>query len=206
MADKAEIDPADRLDDLIGSLNRAEAGGLKLDTLMAYAVAGSDLRTATLRDIMTEGSFSLEVAGELLDGHPPPFTRTLDAAIPGENIVLATYSDKRGQWAAVQRDADGREFMSWAATEALARRAAALQAFSERAAKPTEDVFAPIASLAAEKPAPELKAVEPEATQPQTSEAQTFEPTAVEPKSDEPVVEKIMRDARPDAPEWRIKF
>jgi hypothetical protein len=140
---------------------------------------------------MTEGSFSLEVAGELLDGRPPPFTRTLDAAIPGENIVLATYSDKRGQWAAVQREADGREFMSWAATEALARRAAALQAFSARQTEPAEDEFITVASLVNENPAPKMKA---------------SELMANEPKSDEPVVEKIMRKARPDAPEWRIKF
>lgn len=191
MADKAETDPATRLDDLIDSLNTAEQGGLKLDTLVAYAVADVDLRTATLRDVMTEGSFSWEVAGELLDGRPPPFTRTLDAAIPGENIVLATYSDRRGRWAAVQREADGREFMSWAATEALARRAAALQAFRARAAEPVEDEFVPIANLVDREPEAELKAAELK---------------AVDPNSDAPAVEKIKPDARPDSPEWRIKF
>jgi hypothetical protein len=93
--------------------------------------------------------------------------------LPGENIVLATYSDKRGQWAAVQRETDGREFMSWAATEALVN----------------------------DKPPVELQAVETEAAQPVATEA-----VSVEPASNEPVVEKIMREARPDAPEWRIKF
>ena len=135
-----------------------------------------------------------------MTGHPP-FTRTLDSSLPGENIVLATYSDRGGQWAAVQRETDGREFMSWAATEALARRGAALQSFIERANVSVEEEIVPVTILADEKPAVELKAVEPEATQTEASEF-----AAVEPASDEPVVENIMREARPVAPEWRIKF
>ena len=186
MADRANFHPSTQLDDLLESLISADDGGLKLDTLLAYAVAGADLRTETLRDVMTEGSFSMEVAGELLDGRPPPFTRALDASLPGENIVLATYSDKRGQWAAVQREADGREFVSWAGTEALARRAAALQAISARQAKPAEDEYVTVASLLTDAKAPELKAVEPAPM--------------------EPVVEKTLRAARPDAPNWQIKF
>ena len=150
---------------------------------------------------MTEGSFSCEVAGELLDDRPPTFTRPLDAALPGENIVLATYSGKRGQWAAVQRETDGREFMSWAATEALARRAAALEAFVERMNPSVADEIVPVAALVNHKPPVELQAVETEAAQPVATEA-----VSVEPASNEPVVEKIMREARPDAPEWRIKF
>lgn len=188
MADRAKFHSAIQLDDLLESLTTADEGGLKLDTLMAYAVANADLRTETLRDVMTEGSFSVEVAGELLDGRPPPFTHTLDAALPGENIVLATYSDKRGQWAAVHRESDGREYMSWAATEALARRAAALQAFNARQEKPAddEDEFLTVESLMSEAKTPELKTVEPAPV--------------------EPVVEKTPRAARPDAPDWQIKF
>lgn len=201
MSARDKIHPAARLDHLIASLHDAEEGGLKLDTLVAYAVAGVDLRMETLRDVMTEGSFSTEVAGELLDDRPPPFTRTLDAAVPGENIVLATYSDKRVQWAAVQREADGREFMAWAATEPLARRAAALQAFSERREEPlqdlpVEDVVEPVANPTIEKAAPSLNPVEPH----------TFEPDREHPRTEEPMVEKTMRGARPNAPEWKIKF
>ncbi|NQU71208.1 MAG: hypothetical protein HQ514_11700 [Rhodospirillales bacterium] len=189
MADRARTHTAARLDELLVSLSDAEEGGLKLDTLVAYALAGADLRTETLRDVMTEGSFSLDVAGELLDDRPPPFSRTLDAAIPGENIVLATYSNKRNQWAAVQREADGREFMAWAATEPLARRVAALQAYSERQAEP-------VANLPEEKPLPSLKSIEPE----------TLQSDADLPRAEEPMVKKITRGARPNAPEWRIKF
>ncbi len=194
MADEAGTGADAKLDELPAMLKSAREGGLKLDTLLAYVVASADLRTETLRDVMTEGSFSWEVAGELLDDCPPPFTRPLDAALPGENIVLAIYSDKRGQWAAVQRETDGREFMSWAATEELAGRAAALEAFVER-------MNQSVAALVNDKPPVELQAVETEAAQPVATEA-----VFVEPASNEPVVEKIMREARPDATEWRIKF
>lgn len=195
MADWAKTHPAARLDELLVSLSDAEEGGLKLDTLVAYALAGADLRMETLRDVMTEGSFSLDVAGELLDDRPPPFSRTLDAAIPGENIVLATYSNRRNQWAAVQREADGREFVAWAATEPLARRVAALQAYSERQAEP-------VVNQADEKPLPSLKSIEPKTMEsPGTRQSE-----ADLPKTEEPMVEKITRGARPNAPEWRIKF
>jgi hypothetical protein len=189
MADRAETHPAARLDELLVSLRDAEEGGLKLDTLVAYALAGADLPTEALRDVMTEGSFSMGVAGELLDDRPPPYTRTLDAAIPGENIVLATYSNKRNQWAAVQRETDGREFMAWAATEPLARRVAALQAYGERQVEP-------LAGQPEENPLPSLKSIEPE----------TLQPEAELPRAEEPMMEKITRGTRPAAPEWRIKF
>ncbi len=116
---------------IIDMLEAAKEGGLRLDTIIAYAVAGADLVTNTLREVVMEGSFSVEVANELLDGRPPPFTRTLDSVIPGENIVLTAYSNRRGRWVAVQRGADGAEYVAWAATEALARRAAALRAMRE---------------------------------------------------------------------------
>lgn len=201
MADEAGTGADAKLDELPAMLKSAREGGLKLDTVLAYAVASADLRTETLRDVMTEGSFSWEVASELLDDRLPPFTRPLDAALPGENIVLATYSDKRGQWAAVQRETDGREFMSWTATEALARRTAALEAFVERMNPSVADEIVPVAALVNDKSPVELQGVETEAAQPVATEA-----VSVEPASNEPVVEKIMREARPDAPEWRIKF
>jgi hypothetical protein len=195
MTDRAGKHPGARLDDLLEMLDAADEGGLKLDTLMAYAVAGADLRTETLRDVMTEGSFSWEVAGELLDDRPAPFTRALDASIPGENIVLAVYSDKRGRWAAVQREANGRDYLSWGATEALARRAAALHAFRERPAARVDDDFVPVASIIGAAPP-----VEPRADEPPDF------PTSENPLPDEPAVEKITRAARPDVPEWRVKF
>ncbi len=58
-----------------------------------------------------------------------------------------------------------------------------------------------VAALVNDKPPVELQAVETEAAQPVATEA-----VSVKPASNEPVVEKIMREARPDATEWRIKF
>jgi len=197
MADRAIIQHSATIEDLLEKLCSAHEGGLKLDTLLVYAVAGADLRTGTLRDVITEGSFSREVTDELLDDRPPPFTRSLDAVVPGENIVLSTYSDKRGQWAAVQREADGREFMSWAATEALARRAAALQAFGERLPAGDQEDYVPVASLVGENPAPELRAVSPEIGNPKPDRPR---------KEEEPVKKDAARDSPSAVPEWQIKF
>lgn len=139
MTENAEERPDANPAGLIDMLETAQEGGLKLDTIIAYAVAGADLVTETLREVVMEGGFSVDVAGELLDGRPPPFTRTLDAAIPGENIVLAVYSNRRGRWAAVQRDSDGTEYVAWGTTEALARRAAALRGVREKTPPPARE-------------------------------------------------------------------
>ena len=120
---------------LVENLENSSAGSLKLDTMVSYLVASSDACSETVRQALVEGDVSWEVVNQLLDDRPSPFTRSIDAAIPGENIVLAIYSTKRSRWAAVQKSADGREFLGWGATEALARRAAALKALqSERPA------------------------------------------------------------------------
>jgi hypothetical protein len=66
-----------------------------------------------------------------LDGELPPYTSALDSTLPGENIVLAMWSERRGQWAAVQRATDGEEVTAWAPTEPLARRLAVLTALAE---------------------------------------------------------------------------
>jgi hypothetical protein len=59
-----------------------------------------------------------------------PYTRSLDSALPGEDIVFSMYSAAKNLWVSVHRDANGREFVSWAATEPLSRRAAALRGFA----------------------------------------------------------------------------
>ncbi len=66
------------------------------------------------------------IVGEMI----VPFTRSLDAALPGENIVFSMFSGEKNRWVAVQRNPDGQEHVSWAATEPLARRAAALRAIA----------------------------------------------------------------------------
>lgn len=67
-----------------------------------------------------------------------PFTRSLDAALPGENIVFSMYSSEKNLWVSVQRAADGREFVSWASTEPLSRRAAALRAIAGISARSSD--------------------------------------------------------------------
>jgi hypothetical protein len=119
--------PDARLTELIGLLEAAEGPDLKLDTMLAYAVADADVRSTTLREVVVEGGLGWETAGAVLDDRPSGFTRSLDAALPGENIVLAVYSAPRGRWAAVHRDTTGREHLAWGATEPLVRRAAALK-------------------------------------------------------------------------------
>ena len=59
-----------------------------------------------------------------------PYTRSLDSALPGEDIVFSMYSTIKKLWVSVHRDTGGREFVSWAATEPLSRRAAALRGFA----------------------------------------------------------------------------
>ncbi len=78
--------------------------------------------------LLVEEGYPWHVVSELLDEELPPYTTTLDAALPGENIVLALYSPRRGRWAAVQETPAGEQVLVWAASECLARRRAALKA------------------------------------------------------------------------------
>jgi hypothetical protein len=73
------------------------------------------------------------ILGEMLT----PFTRSLDSALPGENIVFSMYATTKKLWVSVHRDPEGREFVSWAATEPLSRRAAALRGFARISAEGT---------------------------------------------------------------------
>lgn len=115
------------IDDLIAALEQAPAGSAELDRMVAFQlglpIGDSD---QMIKLLLFEG-YGWDVISELVDSKEPSFTRALDARIPGENIVLAMHSAKRGQWAAIHRGAGGTDFTAWAATEALARRAAALR-------------------------------------------------------------------------------
>jgi hypothetical protein len=115
---------------LLPALERADAGSLRLDLLIAYlvdAASSDDLRRIALFD---EADYGSERVAALLDFVPQPYTTRLDAAIPGENIVLAMYSPARNRWAAIHRRPDGSEDLHWGASEPLARRIAALHAFA----------------------------------------------------------------------------
>jgi len=122
------IRDSDAVDAAIAALESAEAGSRELDAMIAGALGYSvDESHKIVRLLVAEG-YSWKVISEIVGNEVRSFTDSLDAALPGENVVLAMYSPRRGQWAALHRAADGQEILAWAGTEILARRAAALRA------------------------------------------------------------------------------
>lgn len=57
----------------------------------------------------------------------PPFTDSLDAKVPAENVVLSHYMAEVGRWIVASEASDGAIFIGTGNTEALARRAAGLR-------------------------------------------------------------------------------
>lgn len=115
------------IDDLIEALESAPSGSSELDRMVAFQL-GLPLGESDqmIKLLMFEG-YSWDIISGLVASDNPGFTTSLDARIPGENVVLAMLSSKRGRWVAVHRSVGGAEFTAWAATEPLARRAAALR-------------------------------------------------------------------------------
>jgi hypothetical protein len=118
-------------DKLLESLGGAEAGGRELDIVIHYLL-GSQAEDAggeagQMIELLVEEGYPWEVVSELLDAELPPYTTALDAALPGENIVLALHSPRRRRWAAVHQTPGGQQVLVWAASECLARRRAALK-------------------------------------------------------------------------------
>ncbi len=118
--------------DLIVALQEAPNGDRKLDAMVAYhcGAVSRDVHQM-VRLLIDEGS-SWDLVFELMEGDIPAFTSSLDASVPGENIVCAIFSTKYQRWAAVNRDEHGAEVLAWAADEVLARRVAGLKAFREQ--------------------------------------------------------------------------
>jgi hypothetical protein len=112
---------------VISSLGEAPRGGEDIDIRISVALGDLQSGSAKLLRLFVEEGYDWNVISSLLDEQVPPYTTSLDAKVPGENIVGVLYSRKRGRWAAIHRAPDGREEGPvWAATEALARRAAGL--------------------------------------------------------------------------------
>lgn len=115
---------------LLPALEKAERGSARFDLLLAYlfdTASPADLRRI---ELFREDGYLPERIADLLGFVPLPYTTSLDAALPGENIVLSMYSAARGCWVAIQRRPDGEEVMCDGATEALARRIAALRSIA----------------------------------------------------------------------------
>jgi hypothetical protein len=112
---------------VISSLDEAPQGGEDIDIRISVALGDLQSGSAKLLRLFVEEGYDWNVISNLLDEQVPPYTTSLDANVPGETIVGVLYSRKRGRWAAIHRAPDGREEGPvWAATEALARRAAGL--------------------------------------------------------------------------------
>lgn len=115
------------IDDLISALESAPSGSTELDRMVAFQLGLPLGESDQMIKLLLFEGYSWDVISELVKSENPAFTTSLDARIPGENIVLAMHSEKRGQWAAIHRSKGGTDFLAWAATEPLARRAAALR-------------------------------------------------------------------------------
>ncbi len=147
-------------DKLLESLGGARQGGRELDIIIGYLLGDTSSEAGKMIQLLVEEGYPWNVVAELLDEELPPYTTTLDAALPGENIVLALHSPRRGRWAAVHETPAGEQVLVWAASECLARRRAGLKAM--RATLLPRPALAPSKPLAASKPpAPAKPAAHP---------------------------------------------
>ncbi|MFQ5741956.1 MAG: hypothetical protein ACE5HV_00025 [Acidobacteriota bacterium] len=112
------------IDDLIVQLEAAERGSREFDEKIT-ALLG------VAKQVKLKGSDVLwKWADGTLHCNPPKYTTSLDAALPGENIVSTTKSEHG--WAATNLDKHTQaQTFGNAHTEALARRIAALKARRE---------------------------------------------------------------------------
>lgn len=123
-----EPNGAQVLDNLLRDLQQAEEGSRKLDILISFVIGATPARHRPVIRILLEDETKTALICKLIGEDFPRYTESLDAKLPDENVVLSMYSEARGKWAAAHKPADGEEFVAWAATEALARRLAALKA------------------------------------------------------------------------------
>jgi len=116
------------LDRLLASLAEAEQGSRELDIIISFVLGATSGEAGKMVELLVDEGYPWDIVSELLDHDLPAYTTSLDAALPGENIVLSVYSTRRALWGAAHRTAERQHVMRWAATECLARRLAALAA------------------------------------------------------------------------------
>lgn len=121
---------AEALAELVSKLEAASAADRRLDLQIEYCVGVAFQDREDIAKLLIDEGFAWGTVSEALDDHVPAYTSSLDAALPGENIVFTVRSERRGRWGAVHRSQDGRDHLKWAATECLARRLAALAALA----------------------------------------------------------------------------
>lgn len=125
----ADIDILD-MRKLVSALETSTQGSPVLDLELKCGLDSELSGDASRTGTGLEAEFSAETVEIILGEMVTPFTRSLDAALPGENIVFSMFSSVKNLWVSVHRDSEGREFVSWAATEPLSRRAAALRGYA----------------------------------------------------------------------------
>ena len=132
------------LDRLLTSLSEADQGSRELDIIMSFVLGETSGEAGKMVELLVDEGYPWDIVSELLDHDLPAFTTSLDASLPGENIVLCVYSTRRRLWGAAHRTANGQHVMRWAATECLARRLAALSALAQsgKPAQSTEPIEA----------------------------------------------------------------
>ena len=122
-----DLPATDVLDTLIDALAAAPCGSRELDIRVDYGLGVMLSGRADLATTMIQEGISWQTVSGVLESRVPAYTTSLDAAIEGEAIAFTIRSERRGKWGAMHRAHCGREVLVWAATEALARRLAALE-------------------------------------------------------------------------------
>lgn len=70
----------------------------------------------------------------------PPYTSSLDAVIPAENVVLSHFMPEIDKWFVASQASDGKVFTSLSKTEPLARRAAGLRTLAHLKARANGEI------------------------------------------------------------------
>ena len=109
------------LEKLIESLQNADRGSRELDIIVSFVLGDTSSDAGKMIHLLVEESYPWDVIAELVDEDLAPYSTSLDAAVPEENIVMSLYSPRRSRWAAVHRTPAEEHVIAWAATECLAR-------------------------------------------------------------------------------------
>lgn len=112
---------------LITEIEDATGGSEALDARIHFGYRVAARRSPDISTILIDEGISWPIVEAVLEEQIPPFTTSLDASLAGEDISFVIRSTKRGRWGAMQKARGGEEVLAWAATEALARRLAALR-------------------------------------------------------------------------------
>ena len=135
------------LEKLIESLQNADKGSRELDIIVSFVLGDTFSDAGKMIHLLVEEGYPWDVISELVDEDLAPYSTSLDAALPEENIVMTLYSPRRSKWAAVHRTPAEDHVVVWAANECLARRAAALKALRPDLRRPENtDQAAPTAT------------------------------------------------------------